>query len=60
LIRAFSAVALRREQARDPVQMGGLKLYYSFKVNDNFTVPLYLDFINDAGSPLRPGLPRLS
>jgi len=40
--------------------MGGLKLYYSFKVNDNFTVPLYLDFINDAGSPLRPGLPRLS
>ena len=28
-----------------------LELYYSFKVNDNFTVPVYLDFINNAGNP---------
>jgi len=28
-----------------------LELYYSFKVNDNFTVPIYLDFINNAGNP---------
>ena len=27
-----------------------LELYYSFKVNDNFTVPVYLDFINNAGN----------
>ncbi|MCY4054515.1 MAG: hypothetical protein OXF25_10625 [Cyanobacteria bacterium MAG CAR3_bin_5] len=27
-----------------------LEFYYSFKVNDNFTVPMYLDFISNAGN----------
>ncbi|MYI87300.1 MAG: hypothetical protein F4074_01625 [Synechococcus sp. SB0672_bin_10] len=29
-----------------------LELYYSFKVNDNFTVPVYLDFFSNAGNPM--------
>ena len=34
----------------DPITV--LELYYSFKVNDNFTVPVYLDFFSNAGNPM--------
>ncbi|MCY4054512.1 MAG: hypothetical protein OXF67_01320, partial [Cyanobacteria bacterium MAG CAR4_bin_6] len=43
--------------SKDLADVGGLdptkvlELYYSFKVNDNFTVPVYLDFISNAGNP---------
>ena len=29
-----------------------LELYYSFAVNDSFEVPVYLDFISNAGNPM--------
>jgi len=34
----------------DPIKV--LELYYSFKVNDNFTIPVYMDFISNAGNAM--------
>jgi len=34
----------------DPTKV--LELYYSFKVNDNFTIPVYMDFISNAGNEM--------
>ena len=36
-------------EGMDPTRV--LELYYSFKVNDNFKVPVYLDFFSNAGNP---------